>query len=160
VRRELQNLPETLDTIYAQVLRRIYPNQLSTTKRLLQFLTYSERPLTLEEAVDLIAVDLSGQPAFTPDNRMPVPEEIIQYCSSLVALTHKGKRAEIQLAHFSVKEYLLSDRLEPLKNLVKYLQRLALLTFASPICFLYTSHARHKKQKKSIIWQNSLRDIG
>ncbi|KAK7217682.1 hypothetical protein V2G26_005685 [Clonostachys chloroleuca] len=113
VRRELQNLPKTLDATYAQILQRIHPNHLSTAKRLLQFLTYSERPLKLEEAVDLITVDPSSQPAFSPENRMPIPEEIIQYCSSLVVPVHEGKRAEIQLAHFSVKEYLLSDRLEP-----------------------------------------------
>ncbi|CAH0028349.1 unnamed protein product [Clonostachys rhizophaga] len=50
VRRELQNLPGTMDATHAQILRRIRPNQLSTAKRLLQFLTYSERPLKLEEA--------------------------------------------------------------------------------------------------------------
>ncbi|CAG9955408.1 unnamed protein product [Clonostachys rosea f. rosea IK726] len=125
VRRELRNLPETLDATYAQILQRIHPHQLSTAKRLLQFLTYSERPLELEEAVDLIAVDPLSQPVFTPENRMPIPEEIIQYCSSLVVLAHKSVQSsqfitdtveqvtEIQLAHFSVKEYLLSDRLEP-----------------------------------------------
>uniref|UniRef100_A0A8H7TTB6 Nephrocystin 3-like N-terminal domain-containing protein n=1 Tax=Bionectria ochroleuca TaxID=29856 RepID=A0A8H7TTB6_BIOOC len=90
VRRELQILPETLDATYEQILRRINPRQLGTAKRLLQFLTYSERPLKLEEAVDLIAVDPSSQPAFAPENRMPIPEEIIQYCSSLVTLTYKS----------------------------------------------------------------------
>uniref|UniRef100_A0A8H7NI08 NACHT domain-containing protein n=1 Tax=Bionectria ochroleuca TaxID=29856 RepID=A0A8H7NI08_BIOOC len=87
------------------------------------------------QTVDLIAVDLSGQPAFTPDNRMPVPEEIIQYCSSLVALTHKGKRAEIQLAHFSVKEYLLSDRLEP--SLAKELGEIPAKASIVDVCLSY-----------------------
>uniref|UniRef100_A0A8H7NI02 protein S-acyltransferase n=1 Tax=Bionectria ochroleuca TaxID=29856 RepID=A0A8H7NI02_BIOOC len=125
VRRELQNLPKTLDATYAQIWQRINPNQLSTAKRLLQFLMYSERPLKLDEAVDVIAVNPSSQPAFTPENRMPIPEEIIRYCSSLVILARKSVQSyqldtdtveqitEIQLAHFSVKEYLLSDRLDP-----------------------------------------------
>ncbi|VUC23003.1 unnamed protein product [Clonostachys rosea] len=141
VRRELQNLPRTLDATYEQILRRIDPSQLSTTKRLLQFLTYSERPLTLEEAVDLIAVDPSSQPAFTREDRMPIPEEIIQYCSSLVALTHKEEQAtEIQLAHFSVKEYLLSGRLEP--DLAKGLDEIYAKADIVTVClsYLHTIH--------------------
>jgi hypothetical protein len=135
VRRELQNLPETLDATYAQILQRIHPHRLSTAKRLLQFLTSSERPLKLEEAVDLIAINPSSQPAFTPENRMPIPEEIIQYCSSLVILAHKGKRAEIQLAHFSVKEYLLSDRLEP--SLAKELGEIPAKASIVDVCLSY-----------------------
>ncbi|CAH0025660.1 unnamed protein product, partial [Clonostachys rhizophaga] len=147
VRRELQNLPKTLDATYAQILRRIHPHQLSMAKRLLQFLTYSERPLKLEEAVDLIVVDPSSQPAFTPENRMPIPEEIIQYCSSLVVLAQKSVQSyqfntdtveqvtEIQLAHFSVKEYLLSDRLEP--NVAKELDRISAKASIVNVCLSY-----------------------
>ena len=57
---------------------------------------------------------------------MPDPKEISRYCSSLVAVVSVEKdsndktgigresetRVELQLAHFSVKEYLLSDRLD------------------------------------------------
>ncbi|KAL6690191.1 ankyrin repeat-containing domain protein [Trichoderma pleuroticola] len=46
---------------------------------------------------------------------MPVPKEIVSYCSSLVLLTvnARGKEEavlELQLAHLSVKDYLLSNR--------------------------------------------------
>lgn len=59
------------------------------------------------------------QPHFNPKYRIPEPEEITRYCSSLVVRmpTKGGQRkeyiedAELQPAHFSVKEYLVSNRL-------------------------------------------------
>lgn len=86
------------------------------TTRLLQFLTYMKRPLRLDEAVDVVAVDISQTPRFDPANRVQIPEEILRYCSSLVIMTSRQNKwdhttiKEIQLAHFSVQEYLMSNR--------------------------------------------------
>ncbi|KAK7219041.1 hypothetical protein V2G26_007044 [Clonostachys chloroleuca] len=75
---------------------------------------------------------------------MPIPEEIIQYCSSLVVLAHESVKdytdaveevTEIQLAHFSVKEYLLSDRLEP--DLAVGLDKISAKTSIVDICLSY-----------------------
>lgn len=52
---------------------------------------------------------------------MPVPEEVLGYCSSLVIMTIRFEKnyklelecvKELSLAHFSVKEYLISDRFQ------------------------------------------------
>jgi hypothetical protein len=51
---------------------------------------------------------------------MPSPQEISRYCSSLAAVVsiaehsngEDSNRVELQLAHFSVKEYLMSNRLD------------------------------------------------
>jgi hypothetical protein len=67
--------------------------------------------------VDAIAVFPDLTPAFEHENRMPRPREITRYCASLVTITSskvKGSEEdiqELQLAHFSVKEYLVSDRI-------------------------------------------------
>ncbi|KAH8749143.1 ankyrin repeat-containing domain protein, partial [Diaporthe sp. PMI_573] len=105
---------------YARILKNIPEDYKSHTTRILQFLTYSERPLTVDEAVDAIAVEVELR-RFDPENRMPDPAEISSYCSSLVTTItreadHEGDDGEksvvqLQLAHFSVKEYLSSDRL-------------------------------------------------
>ncbi|KAK1641297.1 hypothetical protein BDP81DRAFT_131052 [Colletotrichum phormii] len=118
LRQTLQSLPRTLDETYAQVLRRIPPEFEQNAKRILQFLTFSERPLRIEEAVDVITVVTKNKPRFDAKNRMPQPDEISIYCSSLVVVVTRGGNdeqyevRELQLAHFSVKEYLVSDRLE------------------------------------------------
>ncbi|KAI0192278.1 hypothetical protein EV127DRAFT_468867 [Xylaria flabelliformis] len=112
IRKALAELPETLEETYSRIVNNLPSEYLPTATRLLQFLTYSKRPLSLEEAVDCIAVDTNTR-MFDPADRMPVPKEISRYCSSLVVIVERacdnGKKAtatEIQLAHYSVKEYL------------------------------------------------------
>ncbi|KAH8678369.1 ankyrin repeat protein [Xylariales sp. PMI_506] len=126
VQKALVNLPETLDDTYARILKNIPSGHRHYAKRILQFLSFSERPLRIDEAVDVIAVDITSRPRFDPENRIPVPAEISRYCSSLVVIVTRKRSfddddywsvekekpiTEIQLAHFSVKEYLTSDRL-------------------------------------------------
>ncbi|PTB48090.1 hypothetical protein M431DRAFT_335626 [Trichoderma harzianum CBS 226.95] len=115
LQKALNSLPMTLDETYARILTNLPREHEHHTRRLLQFLAYSERPLTIEEAVDAIAVDTANSPRFNKKNRMPVPEEILSYCSSLVVLNvnswENGEAIqELQLAHLSVKDYLLSNR--------------------------------------------------
>ncbi|KAM0487220.1 hypothetical protein ACHAPX_000490 [Trichoderma viride] len=106
----LQSLPKDLNTTYARILQNIPGERKRKTTRLLQFLLYSERPLTLEEAVDIIAVR-PNEGQFDAQDRLPCPEEITGYCSSLISLiqaTSPTAATKLQLAHFSVKEYLMT----------------------------------------------------
>ncbi|KAL3439836.1 Pfs, NACHT and ankyrin domain protein [Aspergillus insuetus] len=114
VRDTLRSLPETLQETYARVLAGIDEHYRQYAIRLLQFLTYSTGSLKIQEAVDIIAVDLSRKPSFDPNLRMPKPQEIAVICSSLVSLvSYKDKRGrmvmELHLAHFSVLQYLRSQ---------------------------------------------------
>jgi hypothetical protein len=87
--------------------------------RILQWLAYSARPLQIGELVDIIAVNIEGDPRFDVENRLKNPREILIICSSLVTLSAKttegshNKTIEtvVTLAHFSVKEYLVSERI-------------------------------------------------
>ncbi|KAG9757778.1 purine and uridine phosphorylase, partial [Aureobasidium melanogenum] len=125
----LDMLPTTLDETYARILDQLPSMYLQDTIRLLQVLTWSERPLLIEEAVDYLAVDLDSQCGFDKVNRLPVPKEIMRLCSNLVTVTQISEhtidhfedmspdvfeedqvREEIRLAHYSVKEYLTSGR--------------------------------------------------
>ncbi|KAH8663322.1 hypothetical protein BGZ61DRAFT_485097 [Ilyonectria robusta] len=106
----LQSLPEDLNTKYARIIQNIPRERKNKTIRLLQFLVYSERPLSLAEAVDVIAVRLN-KGGFDTRDRIPIDEEITGYCSSLISLVQAPGRVaelELQLSHFSVKEYLMS----------------------------------------------------
>jgi hypothetical protein len=92
-------------------------------------LTWSERPLRIEEAVDFLAVNPNRQPGFDEQHRMPDPREIVRLCSSLMTIvdvpqddigystrtTDEDENRtvrEMRLSHFSVKEYLTSDRVD------------------------------------------------
>lgn len=107
----LASLPDTLDETYTRIISRIPKEHNAYAVRILQFLTFSERPLSIEEMVDAVAVDTDAEPHFNPSDRMPDPQEISHYCSSLVAVVSTESGDVLQLSHFSVKEYLTSDRL-------------------------------------------------
>ncbi|KAF3907984.1 Ankyrin-3 [Dactylellina cionopaga] len=117
--RALVGLPKTLGDTYARILNSIPEEYKQSAIRILQLLVYSERPLSLEEAVDAIATDIEGEQYFHPKYRMPNPDEILCYCSSLVAMISTRKQwggasknyIELHLAHYSVKEYLTSNQL-------------------------------------------------
>ncbi|KAI9703722.1 MAG: hypothetical protein M1836_007492 [Candelina mexicana] len=146
LRKALKTLPATLDETYARILKNICSEYEGNAFTILQWLVYSARPLRLEEVVDVIAVDVKGDPRFDLENRLAEPREILKICSSLVTvheddenegtegylteddevegtegyLTEDDNREEyggyntqavIRLAHFSVKEYLVSDRI-------------------------------------------------
>ena len=56
--------------------------------------------------MDAIAVDLQNNPQFDTKDRLPRPIEITRFGLSLVSLVKRGSNTELELAHFSVKEYL------------------------------------------------------
>ncbi len=138
----LASLPDTLDETYARILNAIPSRHKQMAIRILQFLAFSERPLRIEEVVEVIAVDPKGDPRFDPRNRMPEPKEISRYCSSLVAVERRRTSeydqtmvTELQLSHFSVKEYLTSNRLE--KDLTPSFQEISAKASIATICLAY-----------------------
>lgn len=132
----LATLPLTLDDTYKRILKSLPPEYKSKTLQLLQLLTYSARPLSLKEAVDAIATEPGSSCPFDPEYRMPIPEEITRYCSSLVSLTKKtSENTEVQLAHFSVQEYLRSNRLADAE--AEYLSQQAAAEAIVNLCLSY-----------------------
>jgi hypothetical protein len=122
------------------------PKRKEKAIRILQFVAFSERPLRIEEAADAIAVDPQGEPHFDPEARMPDLQEILLYCSSLVVVVSAkdhsydkdDKPVELQLAHFSVKEYLTSDRID--KAIAESFQEAAAKVSIATVCLAYLLH--------------------
>ena len=81
----------------------------------MQCLTVAFRPLRVEELAEVIAVDFDaaeGIPKLNEDLRWEDQEQaVLSACSSLVAVVEVGGSRMVQFSHFSVKEYLTSDRL-------------------------------------------------
>ena len=107
-------MPKSLDETYKRILKEInYANQ-EHAYRLLQCLTVASRPLRIEELAEVLAVDFNpgGIPKLKKDWRWEDQEAaVLLACSSLVSvITDNGYRV-VQFSHFSVKEYLISDRL-------------------------------------------------
>ena len=84
--------------------------------RMLQCLTVAIRPLTVAELAEFLAFDFDvaeGEiPKVKPNWRWEDHEQaILSTCSSLVTVVPNGECPIVQFSHFSVKEFLLSDRL-------------------------------------------------
>ncbi len=83
--------------------------------------------------VEILAIENGDAGGFFPEERLPHPTDIMVVCSSLISCSPvnddnddyvdeddhsgsgldgigEGRNIQVQLAHFSVKEYLLSDR--------------------------------------------------
>ncbi|KAN0129427.1 hypothetical protein V8E53_012759 [Lactarius tabidus] len=114
LRRILEELPKSLDDTYKRILKEINNANQVHAYRLLQCLTVASRPLRVEELAEVLAFDLSpgGIPKLNADWRWENQEEaVLSACSSLVSVIIKDGLRVVQFSHFSVKEYLNSDRL-------------------------------------------------
>jgi hypothetical protein len=117
VARILEELPETLDETYERVLREINKANREHARRLLQCLTVALRPLRVEELAEILAINFNapsqeGIPQLNPNWRWADQHQaVLSTCSSLFAIVDDGGSKVVQFSHFSVKEYLTSDRL-------------------------------------------------
>jgi ankyrin repeat protein len=119
LRKSLATLPQTLDQTYDRILTAISEQDRDFAMRILQWLTFSARPLSVKEVAEIVAIDVAREPAFDRDEVLEDPLEALNICSSLVTVTsNKAKRRSkparqvIALAHYSVREYLVSDRIK------------------------------------------------
>jgi ankyrin repeat protein len=114
LRRILDELPKSLDETYERILKKINNSNREHAYRLLQCLAVAIRPLQVEELAEVLAVDFhaGGIPKLNANWRWEDQEEaVLSACSSLVSVTIDYGSRIVQFSHFSVKEFLTSDRL-------------------------------------------------
>ncbi|KAI0291329.1 hypothetical protein B0F90DRAFT_1649724, partial [Multifurca ochricompacta] len=114
IRRALDELPVTLDETYERTLVGIPEEKWEHAHRLFQCLIASVRPLRVDELAEVFAIQfdqgtscklLSG---WRPDD---AEDAVLSACSSLIAIISVGGLRVVQFSHFSVKEFLTSNRL-------------------------------------------------
>jgi hypothetical protein len=103
----LASLPLDLNGTYQRMLNSIPAELKNDAIRLLQFLIYSDRPLKLTEAKEVIATQIGNQSqGFDIRRRLFCETDVLDYYPGLVTVIHTTDK-ELHLTHFSVKEYLL-----------------------------------------------------
>ena len=127
VRRVLSELPKSLDETYERVLKEIGKVNPYQAYRLLQCLTVAIRPLRVEELAEFLALDFDeakeGIPVLNKHWRSDDQQHgVLSTCSSLITIVDDriSRTRFVQFAHFSVKEFLTSDRLANLKADISY----------------------------------------
>src|SRR6266404_1981799 len=116
VRRTLNELPESLDDTYERILMEIKRANQAHAYRMLQCLAVAIRPLSVAELAELLAFDFDvatgGIPKLNADWRWEDHEQaVLSMCSSLITVIPGDSSMVVQFSHFSVKEFLMSDRL-------------------------------------------------
>ena len=88
----------------------------SLAHRLLQCLTMAIRPLRVKELAEILVLDFTVANGATPrlneDRRSEnLEEDMLSICSSLIMVVGSGQSRVVQFSHFSVKQFLTSERL-------------------------------------------------
>src|SRR6266850_1834656 len=111
IRSILDDLPKSLDETYSRTLLGIDEEKREYAQRLFRCLTVSIRSLRVEELAEIFAVrfDEAAPPTFNPDWRPVDASEAA--CSSLISIVDVAGSQIVQFALFSVKEFLISERL-------------------------------------------------
>ena len=115
-------MPRTLDETYKHALLAIDGEMRQYAQRLFQCLAVSIRPLRVEELADILAVrfessDAGVLPKFNPGLRLgDAQEAVLSVCSNLISVVDMDGSQIVQFSHFSVKEFLTSDRLATAKE--------------------------------------------
>jgi hypothetical protein len=117
----LKDLPNGLDATYVRILQSINLNYRKQVANTLKWLAFSLRPILVEELAEIFILDRDREPPFDERDRLFQPEAVLKYLPSLVTKVsvrnhdyRLGQRkfiVEIRLAHFSIKEYLISPRI-------------------------------------------------
>ncbi|KAH7073704.1 ankyrin repeat-containing domain protein [Paraphoma chrysanthemicola] len=118
LRKSLATLPPTLDKTYEVILANISEDDSMYAKRILRWLTFADRPFTLDAIAEVIAIDVNREPCFDEEEILEDSLEVLDICSGLVRIATEVvddeiglTRQVVTLAHYSVKEYLMSERI-------------------------------------------------
>ncbi|KAI9847491.1 MAG: hypothetical protein M1837_002392 [Sclerophora amabilis] len=143
----LNSLPKTLDETYDRILMGIDQAYYQEAVIALQWLAFSTGPLRIEELAEACVVNPDTQPQVDFGNRFPA-RGIFEVLSSLVTenvrpedsydRAYKWPRIwEVKLAHFSVKEYITSERIRHSQASAYGLQETSAQRFITKSCLVY-----------------------
>jgi hypothetical protein len=87
--KQLEDLPENLDEVYERIVSGINKKHREDALKILQWLSFSARPLRLAEVAQVVGVvpDLDQSLCFKPSCVSPNPRSVLVICSSLVTET-------------------------------------------------------------------------
>ena len=116
-RKALETLPKDLFETYKRILDRVNDstsgNQVLVEKTL-RWLAFAEEDLTATDITTAIAIQINSKSLDEDD--IPDEDSVLWWCSSMVSRYEKV----LELSHFTVKEFLLDDRLLENPDLRRY----------------------------------------
>jgi hypothetical protein len=131
------------------MLKSINPKHRMEAKRILVWVALSIKPLNSKLLAEAAVISSSEEPPFNPSRRLKRLEEppgLFKLLPSLLIEVKTEKISEIRFAHFSVKEFLMSEDISRLKAVSQYRiqkDKGHMLIAESCLCYhLYASQAK------------------
>jgi hypothetical protein len=111
-------------------------------RRVLTVLSYSARPLTASQLIDAHAVDLGESPHLDREGRSYEQDDLVDICLGLIEIVETNNRDGetipiARITHFSVQEYLQSDRIHLQKAAKFAVERESANAELAQICLTY-----------------------
>lgn len=151
-----------MDDTYARILCNIDHDHTQHVHKILRWLTFSARPLELEELAEVVAIDVEETPKFDPERRFTDIQDILEPCSSLISTVgntcripklvyldengvqqgtdNESDPVYVRLAHFTVKEFLLSQRIRQGTGRIYGLEEINSNRMIAEDCLAYLLH--------------------
>ena len=113
----MKSLPKDLDETYARIFKAIdVDGDHQHVFTILQLLIFSNRPVSVAQAAEIIPIELDSVPQFDKERRLIDLEDVLSMCSVLVTAETAAdgvveRSSILRLAHFSIQEFLLSERI-------------------------------------------------
>jgi len=132
IRKVLNDLPKTLDETYDRTLLNIDEEKRESAQRLFRCLAVCIRPLRVDELAEILAIQFDEVAPPTFNTAWRLEEAVVSASFSLIAIVDKGGHQVVQSSHFSVKEYLTSERLKTADSGLSYYQILSESAHTTP----------------------------
>lgn len=137
IRKALHELPETLDETYERILMKIPQKSSKFAHKVLQLLAFCTADRCgfdkLNALAEAVIVDVE-QLSFSPEKRLLDRNALFEICTCLITVTSEDK---VILAHYSVKEYLDSERIKLGPATSFQISKIASEVLGTTICLVY-----------------------
>ncbi|KAI0383348.1 ankyrin [Hypomontagnella monticulosa] len=111
IHKALQDLPVGLDETYNRILLSISPESRLGIVSVLRWLTFANRFFYVEEIAEIFILHPQHIAIFDEKERLFNPLDVLKKLSVLVISSKEQGLTRVSLAHFSIREYLMSSRI-------------------------------------------------
>lgn len=142
VRRALEDLPSGLDSTYDRMLLSIDANFQPQVIASLKWLAFSISPLSIGQLAEIFALPSTSDDGFDKMSRLFSPMDVLKYFPGLIVTEGSpvNSASRVRLAHFSIKEYLTSDRILQSRSSVFAFTEADAHVHIGRLCLVYHLH--------------------
>ena len=158
LKRALQSLPKDLDETYERVLLNIDEQSREIAVNALRWLCFSTKPMGGSQLAEALAI-LPSESSFDEEARIVDPCDLLTLCPGLIkTYSATGDSGEayrkdelahmswcFEISHFSVKEFLVSDRIRASRAAGFFLDSTLCHSLLAKFCLIYMQHFRELK---------------